>query len=116
LEKAWDKEITSERGYNDTRYLIATAITRVGVVLIIVFLVQILIGLYRYNTRLITFYTSRRDALQIWNLKETSLEKLQKVMAPNVDFGKEPKHPLEDIIRAAGSKLNIKGLSRPNTE
>jgi hypothetical protein len=111
LKTAWNKQLTAEHGYADTRYIVATAITRIGVVLIIVFLVQILIGLYRYNARLITFYNSRRDFLQLWDGKPPNLDKLQRVMAANVDFGKEPKHPLEDIIRQAMSKLHLPGTS-----
>jgi hypothetical protein len=111
LQTAWNKELASERGYNDTRYIIATAITRVGVVLIIVFLVQILIGLYRYNVRLVTFYTSRRDLLQIWDGNVSGIEKLQRLMAANVEFGKEPKHPFEDILREGVTKLRVPGLS-----
>jgi len=105
LQKAWEKELSSEHGYNDTRYIIATAITRVGVVLIIVFLVQILFGLYRYNTRLVTFYHSRRDLLQLWDGKSNNVERLHKMLAPNIEFGKEPKHPLEDIIRQVLEKV-----------
>ena len=111
LRTAWDKQLRAEHGYADTRYIIATAITRIGVVLIIVFLVQILIGLYRYNARLITFYNSRRDFLQLWDGKLPNLDKLQKTMAANIDFGKEPKHPLEDIIRQVASKLHLPGMS-----
>ena len=69
LHEAWEKELLSQRGYSDSRYIIATAITRIGVVLVIIFLAQVLIGLYRYNTRLITFYNSRRDLLQVWDGK-----------------------------------------------
>jgi hypothetical protein len=105
--KAWTSEMNSEHGYNDVRYIIATAITRIGVVLVIIFLAQILIGLYRYNTRLITFYHSRRDLAQIWDGKIGNIDKLQKLMAPNIDFGKEPKHPLDEIIRQVIAKLPL---------
>jgi hypothetical protein len=70
------------------------------------FLVQILMGLYRYNTRLITYYNSRRDLLSLWEGKAEGLKALDQVLAPpKIDFGKEPKHPLEDIIRAAGAAI-----------
>jgi outer membrane murein-binding lipoprotein Lpp len=109
LKEAWTKQLTSSHGYSDTRYLIATAITRIGVILVIVFLVQILIGLYRYNTRLITFYSSRHDALQLWDGKPATIEKLQKIMSPNIDFGREPKHPLEDLVRQLIAKIHVPG-------
>jgi hypothetical protein len=115
LKEAWQKELSLEHGYNDTHYIIATAITRVGVVLVIIFLAQILIGLYRYNTRLITFYHSRRDLFQIWDGKGANIEKLQKLTAPNVDFGKEPKHPLEDVIRQVLAKVYFTGVSLGET-
>jgi hypothetical protein len=103
FDDAWKKEVNADHGYSDWRYVVATAITRIGVVLIIVFLVQILMGLYRYNTRLITYYNSRRDLLVLWEGKAEGLKTLDNFLAsPKIDFGKEPKHPLEDIIRAAG--------------
>jgi hypothetical protein len=106
LNDAWMKELALERPYNDWRYIVATAITRVGVVLIIVFLVQILMGLYRYNTRLTTFYNSRKDLLRVWNGQTGDLAKLSDILAPpRIDFGRDPKHPLEDIIRAIGDRF-----------
>jgi hypothetical protein len=109
LKEAWTKQLTSEHGYSDTRYLIATAIARIGVILVIVFLVQLLIGLYRYNTRLITFYSSRHDALQLWDGKAATIDKLQKIMFPNIDFGREPKHPLDDLMRQLIAKIHVPG-------
>jgi hypothetical protein len=105
LDDAWTKELSTPKGYNDTPYMIASAITRVGVVLVIVFLVQILIGLFRYNSRLITFYNARRDLLQIWNGDLKDMDKLEDMFAPRVDFGKEPKHPIDEIIRQILAKL-----------
>jgi hypothetical protein len=110
-QQAWLREVQAEHGYGDTKYLVATAVTRVAVVFIIVFLVQILINLYRYNTRLGTFYTSNRDALQLWDGKTTKFADLQKVLAPNIDFGKEPKHPIEEIVRQVISKIPTLGPS-----
>jgi hypothetical protein len=106
LEDGWKRELNAERGYNDWKYIVATAITRIGVVVIIVYLVQILMGLYRYNTRMIAYYNSRRDMLTIWKGDAAVLKELDSVMAaPKVDFGREPKHPLEDILKAVSSKM-----------
>jgi hypothetical protein len=106
LDPAWKKELETQRGYNDWHYIAATAITRVGVVLIIIYLVQILIGLYRYNTRLATYYSAKQDVLGLWDGNPTSLKRLDEIMgSPKFDFGKEPKHPLEDLLKAAGSKM-----------
>jgi hypothetical protein len=116
LDDVRKKDLLSDRGYSDWRYIVATAITRVGVVLIIVFLVQILMGLYRYNTRLVAYYSSRRDLLTLWEGDHKTLKSLDAVLAPpRVDFGKEPKHPLEDIIKAVGSKLNSSAATKART-
>jgi hypothetical protein len=116
LSEVWKKELLSDRGYGDWRYIVATAITRVGVVLIIVFLVQILMGFYRYNTRLTAYYNSRRDVLALWKGDKTGLKALHEVLTmPNIDFGKEPRHPLEDIIKAVGAQLGS-SISRTNAK
>jgi hypothetical protein len=114
LQEAWEKELDSQQGYSDWHYIAATAITRVGIVLIIVYLVQILMGLYRYNTRLIAYYNSRRDLLTLWDGKQRSLKSLDEILTSSkIDFGKEPKHPLEDLIHALGGKMNTYVSGRP---
>ena len=105
LDESWRLDLTSAKGYNDTRYIIATAITRVGVVLIIVYLVQVLISLFRYNSRLITFYNARRDVLMLWDGKPEHVDPLRGMMEPKFDFGREPKHPIEDIIKQVVDKI-----------
>ncbi len=110
-DTAWEKDINGDRGVDrglsEWRYLIATAITRVGVILIIVFLVQILLGLYRYNTRLSTYYHTVRDTIILWDGKFDKLDEMKElVREPRIDFGKEPKHPLEDIIRGIAGRIN----------
>jgi hypothetical protein len=117
IDQAWKKDLESEHGYSDWRYIVATAITRVGVVLIIVFLVQILMGLYRYNTRLMTYYNSRRDLIALWEGKAEGLKVLDHVLSPpNIDFGKDPKHPLEDIIRAVAATVAGRGKAKQETK
>lgn len=117
---SWQKDIDADkndRGAKQWRYLITTAITRIGVILIIVFLVQILLGMYRYNTRLMTWYSSIRDVLTLSEWKRESVEILQKLLAvPNIEFGKEPRHPLEDIFRAAGNYFKTTAHEHPKAE
>ena len=63
-------------------------------------------GLYRYNMRLATYYNAKRDVLTLWDGTPASLKHLDEIIGPpKFDFGKEPKHPLEDILKAAGSKI-----------
>jgi len=114
LNDGWRRELSSERGYSDWKYIIATAITRLGVVVILVYLVQILMGLYRYNTRMIAYYNARRDIFTIWNGNPTTLKVLDNVLStPTVDFGKEPKHPLEDILKTFGTTVREAASRKP---
>jgi hypothetical protein len=66
----------------------------------LVFLTQILISLYRYNSRLIAFYGSRRDALLlVEGAQDAKIKELAEVFFPaNLDFGREPRHPLQEMI------------------
>ena len=64
------------------------------------FLVQILVPLYRYNTRMVAFYGSRLDAL---SLSGSDLKKAQvytELFTPSgLDFGKDVQHPLAELGR-----------------
>jgi hypothetical protein len=44
--------------------------------------------------------------LNLWDGNPTSLKRLDEIMGPpKFDFGKEPKHPLEDLLKAAGVQM-----------
>ena len=84
---------------------------RVTVVILIIFLVQILVNLFRYGTRLAAFYEARADALRIVlpkNSEDPSEIEVDKycqligVMAPDsLDFGKSPKSPVDSAVEIA---------------
>jgi hypothetical protein len=75
-----------------------STILRVGIIGLVVFLTQILIQLYRYNSRLIVFYGSRHDALLLAGEDLGKLERYAKVFFPaDLDFGREPRHPLREM-------------------
>jgi hypothetical protein len=80
---------------------ISIIVSRVGAVLILLFLVQILVSLYRYNVRLVSYYRGRAYALQL--MKGGVEEKFQALVTalshPEIDFGKLPKTPAEQLER-----------------
>jgi hypothetical protein len=48
-----------------------------------------------------SYYNSIRDILTLWDGKADELKDLHQLFTmPNIDFGKEPKHPLDEIIKA----------------
>jgi hypothetical protein len=55
------------------------------------------------DIRLATYYSARNDILRLWSGNMSDLAKLNATLGPPpVDFGKEPKHPLEDVMKAIG--------------
>jgi hypothetical protein len=78
---------------------------RVAAVLLIVFLVQTFITVFRYMTRLAAYYQARVDALQLageQDLAIADLQKLTSVLSPEAyDFGKVPRTPAEQAIDLA---------------
>jgi hypothetical protein len=101
-DKQYDDGRTKDQASNQL-LLIQTSVTRFGVVIIIVFLVQILVNLYRYNVRLSAFYSSRSDALRL-SEEAISLRDLVTLLSPDsLDFGKAPRTPAEETSSIIGA-------------
>lgn len=87
--------------------LLTILFTRLSVLLIVVFLVQILVSLYRYSLRLAAFYDSASDALRMGGDSHAKVKAWSNTLTPkNIDFGKPPVSPsqhLENIASGAKS-------------
>jgi hypothetical protein len=93
-----------------TYALVSTVSTRVGAALILFFLVQILVSLYRYNAKLAAFYDSRADAILLaGDGDEQVLEKYVKMLSTeNFDFGEPPNTPAEHLAEIAKEAVRVK--------
>lgn len=102
LGKLRDSEltVTTRDKLKDSNYLTATFFTQIGVLTVLIFLVQILISLYKYNTRIIAFYASRLDCIRLWDEKVDSLSSYIELITPAVDFSRDPRHPIEIFLDA----------------
>lgn len=90
-----------ERESNYMTYITfaSTLATRIGAILILIFLVQILIRLYRYDTRLAAYYDARANAIEL-HMHDTTLpfDKIINLLSPDLyDIG-SPKSPSESLI------------------
>ena len=87
----------------------STISTRIASVLLLLFLVQILVTMYRYSIRLAAFYDARADILQLSPpLDSIKFEDIVRALSPDaLDFGREPKSPAQHAIDLA--KELIKG-------
>lgn len=90
-------------GSGDTAVLLSALSTRIGSLLVLVFLVQILVNLYRYNIRLASYFDARADVFEIVSSGEgESVETLVRVLSPeNLDFGKMPDSPSQQAVELA---------------
>jgi hypothetical protein len=109
-EKSMNEElVTSSKGFEYNSLII-----RVAAVLLIVFLVQTFITVFRYLTRLAAYYQGRVDSLQLAAGREISindLRDLSSVFSPETyDFGKPPKSPSDQALDLA--KAIITNLRR----
>ncbi len=85
---------------------------RIGSAVLLIFLVQILIGVYRYSLRLASFYEGRADAIR---LARGDLKEFRKVVSllsgEKVPFGPDAKTPIHQVVELA-EKLSKAG-ARP---
>ena len=111
-DRQLDEEANKDKIHRDatdvsTQQLVLTSVTRFGTLGIVLFLVAILIPLYKYNVRLASFYISIGDALAMTKLendKNGNLELLVRLLTPTYDFGRSPKTPMDqlvELVRAA---------------
>jgi hypothetical protein len=75
--------------------IISTLTTRVGVIFLLIFLVKILVSMYRYSIKLASQYDGRADLLQCLPANEIlDFEKLILLTTTeNIDFSKQDKAP-----------------------
>jgi hypothetical protein len=104
--KSIDTGVTKLDPITGVNLLIAAGITRFGVLAITIYLVQILLNLYRYNVRVSGFYLSRADALTIMDHPAKKISDISKNLAPAVDFGKEPTTLLEKFSEKLGALID----------
>ncbi len=100
-----NKEIEFEETLQQdtTTFIVSTLSTKVGSVLMLLFLVQILVSLYRYSMRLAAFYDSRADFLQVLDSEQklTAATLADLLSSDKLEFSKTPSSPTEHAIQLA---------------
>lgn len=79
--------------------------TRIGAILILIFMVQILSGIYRYNTKLSNYYGARAIAIKLHLTKDSSfqIEKILKLISPeNIEI-RSTKPPTDKVMEMVKS-------------
>lgn len=87
---------------------------QIGIVLLLIFLIQHLVALARYDIRLAAFYHARADAILMSEDKPLphpdpidGFERIARALSPdNVDFGRQPKTAADEaMLRIVGSMM-----------
>ena len=92
-----------------TDALIASAVTRFGVIFVLMFLAQALINLNRYALRLAAFHRSRAYMLALSDGDIDVMERTSRTLsADHVNLGREPRAPLDEAKRLAEIARDLK--------
>ncbi len=87
------------------------SILRIGAVILVLYLAQVLISYSRYHFRMANRFFALSVALDI-SIKSNNLEKFESyagALLPDVDFGKMPGTPSDkilDVLKSAIDKIN----------
>ncbi len=94
------------------RSAIAAIVIRITAGVLLGFLTQVILSVYRYNARLAAFYEARADALLVaGELDSGTLEKVAKLLFPErLDLDKIPESPSKQVVEML---KQLKPLSNP---
>lgn len=97
---------------------ITSSITRVGAVMIALYLIQILLGVMRYCFRMADHFACAANATQLSVGRPKGVKELLDVLSPShVDFGKAPATPASDIKDAVDKIASkLADVIRPKSE
>lgn len=81
--------------------LIQVSVLRLGVIFLLIFLVSIIVPLYRYNIQLAAYYFGLADLLRLSSPDDTPwpLEAASSVLIPKFRLGKEPATPIDSFTK-----------------
>jgi len=124
MKQNWERDFNERTSLRESREALIIAwiesepfqrisriVTRVAVIVLLIYLVQIMVNLFRYNTRLAAFYQARADAIELLAISNVSLgtslnatiAEIAAALSPdNVDFGKAPTPPSQQVIEMLG--------------
>ena len=100
-----------EEAISSSKYLISILAAKLGTILILIYLVNVLFITYRYQVRMVAFYDSRADALELVGTTDMQiLERAVQCLTPEgIDLGRTPKSPTHNVLDAAKNAMSIVG-------
>ncbi|MEO1638258.1 MAG: hypothetical protein AAFU41_03295 [Pseudomonadota bacterium] len=99
-----EKSLPTLLGVNDNdesfavEQLVASGVTRFGILFVIIYLVQILVGIYRYSMRQAEYFESAAGALLMSVTRDDPFSEWRdELISSTIDFGKGPTSPTSAI-------------------
>ena len=100
-------QIKTARANIDTLSLVSTSLVRFGGVAVTLFLMAVLVPVYRYNVRLSSYYLAMADALTLCkDVAVPNFRELAALLTPSIVFDREPRTPVDavsSIVKDAAS-------------
>ena len=94
-------------------------VIRIAILALLAFLLQLLVSLYRYDTRLASYYDARADALVLCDLGDENLAAIVPLFSPDaLTFGARPKFAIDqvlDLAKAMGAASTRKRSDEKST-
>ncbi len=94
--------------YNANDFWISLISLRVGISLIVFFICQVLLRLYRYCVKFAVFYIGLFDALLISEDLKVELKDAVGLFTPNVDIGDAPQSPTSELLKILANLNQVK--------
>ena len=76
-------------------------VIRIAILALLAFLLQLLVSLYRYDTRLASYYDARADALILAPSDEALVQLIPMFSPDTLTFGPQPKFAFEHVLDLA---------------
>jgi hypothetical protein len=90
----------------DTLEIVRTSLVRFGGVAATLFLMAVLVPIYRYNVRIATYYLARADALNLrQQFPSTDFGHMTTWLTPTYPFDREPRTPVDSFASAVKDTL-----------
>jgi hypothetical protein len=103
------------RATDRQRVMVASIVIRLTAGLLLGYLIQVLLNVYRYNARLIAFYEARADALLLaGELDAAVLEKTAKLLFPDkLELDKAPDAPAKQVVEMLKQLTTLSRAPQP---
>ena len=91
--------ILNSRNEAEDRTILTTNLTRLGVVGFFIYMIALLINVYRYDMRLAAFYDARADAISLGDPRGAKWVELVEKLAPDgIQYGKNARISMEEGV------------------